>query len=24
VDVFGSDEEIYFTIHKQVKKILPA
>ncbi len=24
VDVFGSDEEIYFTIHKQVKKILYA
>jgi hypothetical protein len=23
IDVFGSDEEIYFTIHKQVKKILP-
>lgn len=23
IDVFGSDEEIYLTIHKQVKKILP-
>jgi hypothetical protein len=23
IDVFGSDEDIYFTIHKQVKKILP-
>jgi hypothetical protein len=23
IDVFGSDEEIYFTIHTQVKKILP-
>lgn len=24
IDIFGSDEEIYFTIHKQVKKILSA
>jgi hypothetical protein len=23
VDVFGSDEEIYFTINEQVKKFLP-
>jgi hypothetical protein len=23
VDIFGSDEEIYFTINKQVKKFLP-
>jgi hypothetical protein len=23
IDVFGSDEEIYLTIHMQVKKILP-
>lgn len=23
VDIYGSDEEIYFTIHKQVKKYLP-
>ena len=23
IDVFGSDEEIYLTIHKQVKKTLP-
>jgi hypothetical protein len=24
VDIFGSDEEIYYCIHKQVTKILPA
>jgi hypothetical protein len=23
VDIFGSDEDIYFTIHQQVKKYLP-
>jgi uncharacterized protein YaiL (DUF2058 family) len=23
VDIFGSDEEIYFTINEQVKKFLP-
>jgi len=23
VDIFGSDEEIYFTINKQVKKFMP-
>ena len=23
VDIFGSDEEIYFCIHEQVKKFLP-
>ncbi len=23
VDIFGSDEDIYFAIHKQVKKFLP-
>ena len=23
VDIFGSDEEIYFTINQQIKKILP-
>jgi hypothetical protein len=23
VDIFGSDEDIYFTIHEQVKKFLP-
>jgi hypothetical protein len=23
VDVFGSDEDIYMNIHKQIKKFLP-